>query len=39
MERLAEKCNTLRGDLQRQEVMVNHRDGVIAKLRDEACTL
>ena len=39
VERLAEECNTLRGDLQRQEAMVNHRDGVIAKLRDEACTL
>ena len=39
LERLAEECNALRGDLQRQEVMVSHRDGVIAELRDEACTL
>ena len=39
MERLAEECNALRGDLQRQEAMVNHKDGVIAELRDEACTL
>ena len=39
MERLAEECNALRGDLQRQEAMVSHRDGVIAELRDEACTL
>ena len=39
VERLAEECNALRGDLQRREAMVNHRDGVIAELRDEACTL
>ena len=39
MERLAEECNALRGDLQRQEVMVSQRDGVIAELRDKACTL
>ena len=39
VERLAEECNELRGDLQRQEVMVSQRDGVIAELRDEACTL
>ena len=36
VERLAEECNALRGDLQRQEAMVSQRDGVIAKLRDEA---
>ena len=39
VEHLAEECNTLRGDLQRQEAMVIQRVGVIAKLRDEACTL
>ena len=39
VERLAEECNALRGDLQRQEAMVSQRDGVIAELRDEACTL
>ena len=39
VERLAEECSTLRGDLQRLEAMINQRDGVIAELRDEACTL
>ena len=39
VESLAEECNALRMDLQRQEVMVSQRDGVIAELRDEACTL
>ena len=39
MERLAEECSTLCGDLQRWEAMIRQRDGVIAKLRDEACTL
>ena len=39
MERLAEECDALHGDLQRQEAMVSQRDGVIAELRDEACTL
>ena len=39
VERLAEECNALRGDLQRQEAMVSQRDGVIVELRDEACTL
>ena len=39
VERLAEECSTLRGDLQRQEAMISQRDGVIAELRDEACTL
>ena len=39
VERLAEECNGLRGGLQRQEAMVSLRDGVIAELRDEACTL
>ena len=39
VELLAEECNALRGDLQRQEAMVSQREGVIAELRDEACTL
>ena len=39
VERLAEEYSVLRGDLQRWEAMVGHRDGVIAKLKDEACTL
>ena len=39
VERLAEECKTLRGDLQRREAMISQRDGVIAELRDEACTL
>ena len=39
VESLAEECNALRGDLQRWETMVNHKDRVIAELRDEACTL
>ena len=39
VECLAEECNALRGDLQRREAMVSQRDGVIAELRDEACTL
>ena len=39
VEHLAEECSTLRGDLQRREAMISQRDGVIAELRDEACTL
>ena len=39
VEHLAEECNTLRGDLQRREAMISLRDGVIAELRDDACTL
>ena len=39
VERLVEECSTLCGDLQRREAMINQRDGVIAELRDEACTL
>ena len=39
MECLVEECSTLRGDLQRREAMISQRDGVIAELRDEACTL
>ena len=39
VERLAEECNALRKDLKRWEAMISQRDGVIAELRDEACTL
>ena len=39
MERLAEECNALRRDLQKQEAMVSQRDGVVAELRDKTCTL
>ena len=39
MERLTEECNTLCRYFQRQEALVSQRDGVIAELRDEACTL
>ena len=39
VKRLAEECNVFRGDLQRREAMVNHKDGVIAELRNEAFTL
>ena len=39
MERLAEECSALRRDLQRREAMISQRDGVIAELRDDACTL
>ena len=38
IERLAEECHGLRGDLQRQETPVVQRDGVTAILRDEAFT-
>ena len=38
IERLTEECHGLRGDLQRQETLVVQRGGVIASLRDEACT-
>ena len=38
IERLTEECHGLRGDLQRQEILVVQRDGAIASLRDEACT-
>ena len=37
-ERLTDECHALRGDLQRQEVLLVQRDGAIASLRDEACT-
>ena len=39
LEPLAEECHALRGDLHRREAMVSQRDGVIAELRDEPCTL
>ena len=39
MERLTEECHGLRGDLQRQEALVSQKEGVIAELKDEACTL
>ena len=39
VERLSKECSTLREDLQRWEAMISQRDGVIAELRDEACTL
>ena len=38
IERLAEECHRLRGDLQRQETLVVQRDGAIASLRDEFYT-
>ena len=38
IERLTDKCHALRGDLQRQETLVVHRDGAISSLRDEAYT-
>ena len=33
-----DECHALRGDFQRQEVLLVQRDGAIASLRDEACT-
>ena len=39
IERLTEECHGLRGYLQRPEALVSQKEGVIAKLRDEACTL
>ena len=38
VERLTEECHGLRGNLHRQETLVVQRDGVIGRLRDEACT-
>ena len=37
-EHLTDECHALRGDLQRQEVLLVQRDGAIASLRDKACT-
>ena len=39
MGRLNEECHGLHGDLQRQQALVTQNEGVITKLRDEACTL
>ena len=39
VEHLTEECHGLRGDLQRQEALVNQEKGVIVELRDEAYTL
>ena len=39
VEHLTKECHRLRGGLQRQEALVSQKKGVIAKLRDEACTL
>ena len=39
VERLTEECHGLREDLQRKEAFVSQKEGVIAELRDEACTL
>ena len=38
IEHLTDECHALRGDLQRQEVLIVQRDGAIASLRDKACT-
>ena len=38
VERLTEECRGLRGDLHQQVTLVAQRDGVIGRLRDEACT-
>ena len=37
--RLNEECHGLRDDLQRQQALVSQKEGVIAELRDETCTL
>ena len=37
--RLNDECHGLRDDLQRQQALVAQKEGVIAELRDEACTL
>ena len=39
VERLTVECRALRGDFQRQEALANQKDGVIAEVRDKACTL
>ena len=38
VERLAEECRGLHGDLHQQVTLVAQRDEVIGRLRDEACT-
>ena len=37
IEHLTDECHALRGDLQRQEVLLVQREEAIASLRDEAC--
>ena len=37
-ERLTEECRGLHGDLHQQVTLVAQQDGVIRRLRDEACT-
>ena len=39
MGSLNEECHGLRDDLQRQQALVSYKLGMIAELRDEACTL
>ena len=39
VECLTGECHGLRRDLQRKEALVSQKEGVIAELRDEACTL
>ena len=39
MGRLNEEYHRLRDDLQRQQALVTQKEGVIAKLRNEACNL
>ena len=39
VKRLTEECHGLCKDFQRQEALVSQKEGVIAELRDEACTL
>ena len=39
VNRLNEEFHGLRDDLQRQQTLVSQNEGVIAELRDEACTL
>ena len=36
---LNEEFHGLHDDLQRQQALVSHKEGVIVELRDEACTL
>ena len=39
VECLTEECHGLHGDLKRQEALLSQKEGVIAELIDEACTL
>ena len=36
---LNEECHGLHDELQRQHPLISRKEGVIAELRDEACTL